>query len=231
MILSTYSMNYGSPPEEYVRSLNRGSIQMDEKLMILTRGDNTYPMFLLPANKVFDGGNIIDRYKDVAAFHIYHSYSPMVNFTNKFWASYTQCANLFSFKKGNSIYWVGKGIICDEKFNPIVMLTVKLPGILTFVGKYRSEIVYPKECLTYYVSRKIFTEEWKKANLALHKVIFGALIPDVIEKGIKMAVKDKLNMINTTYVDAGVDIPHLQELMMENLHKLSETDGDIIKLL
>jgi len=213
--LDTYGYDYTSLAHgcSIGRSLYIGDFYIDK------REDNTYPTFCVTRGNVISDSNSVinpsntwtgDNVLIYTPVEIKVSTQPILNFTQKLWMAYTKGTGLYTFKKGTTFYHVGKGIITDNHYNPFVMVVIKVPTINEKQGIKNYELKFDKRDVTVWLSRIIFTPEFKTNHSALHKLLFNVIIPHAISNGIRVGVKESLSMFTETKVYPELSFDEMQ---------------------
>ncbi|MGI6710132.1 MAG: hypothetical protein ACOX4W_01610 [Bacilli bacterium] len=112
-------------------------------------------------------------------------------------------------------YFIGKGIITDENFNPLVLVTFDNVSD-KYDGDRRSNIL-KMECVDVYYSRVIFSEDFIKNQIPMFNNITKKIMPYFMGYAIKQHIKNDLNIWGRTIVDSSRSIDSYNDIILENL--------------
>lgn len=112
-------------------------------------------------------------------------------------------------------YFIGKGIITDENFNPLVLVTFDNVSD-KYDGDRRSNIL-KMEYVNVYYSRVIFSEDFIKNQISMFNNITKKIMPYFMGYAIKQHIKNDLNIWGSTIVDSSRSIDSYNDIILENL--------------
>lgn len=112
-------------------------------------------------------------------------------------------------------YFIGKGIITDENFNPLVLVTFDNVSD-KYDGDRRSNIL-KMEYVNVYYSRVIFSEDFIKNQIPMFNNITKKIMPYFMGYAIKQHIKNDLNIWGRTIVDSSRSIDSYNDIILENL--------------
>lgn len=111
-------------------------------------------------------------------------------------------------------YFIGKGIITDENFNPLVLVTFDNVNDNYWSGR-RSAL--KMEYVDVYYNRVIFTEDFIKNQISMFNNITKKIMPYFMGYAIKQHIKNDLNIWGRTIVDSSRSIDSYNDIILENL--------------
>ena len=111
-------------------------------------------------------------------------------------------------------YFIGKGIITDENFNPLVLVTFDNVNDNYWSGG-RSAL--KMEYVDVYYNRIIFTEDFIKNQTQMFNNITKKIMPYFMGYAIKQHIKNDLNIWGKTIVDSSRSIDSYNDIILENL--------------
>lgn len=115
----------------------------------------------------------------------------------------------------DDFYFIGKGIITDENFNPLVLVTFdNVIGNYDLTGR-RS--VLKMEYVDVYYNRVIFSEDFIKNQTTMFNNITKKIMPYFMGYAIKQHIKNDLNIWGKTLVDSSRSIDSYNDIILENL--------------
>ena len=218
MNLNTNTIISSRYPIKNIRTITNYYLKNDKSVYIKVEPNREVPIYTLDAERLFIYNYDNSSYK-------YNSYllpleyydTPIKVLGEKF---YTCFAHLNKFRKysvATKSYYIGKGIITDDLFNPLLLTTYHLD--IGDLDRYNYEHNagrtptphFDQSKLKIYLSRKIFTEEFREQNKKLHKELFNVIIPKLMELEIPITVKTELNMLTEVFVDPSLTINQLQD--------------------
>ncbi len=112
-------------------------------------------------------------------------------------------------------YFIGKGIITDENFNPLVLVTFDNVSD-KYDGDRRSNIL-KMEYVNVYYNRIIFSEDFIKNQISMFNNITKKIMPNFMGYAIKQHIKNDLNIWGRTIVDSSRSIDSYNDIILENL--------------
>ncbi len=112
-------------------------------------------------------------------------------------------------------YFIGKGIITDENFNPLVLVTFDNVSD-KYDGDRRSNIL-KMEYVNVYYNRVIFSEDFIKNQISMFNNITKKIMPYFMGYAIKQHIKNDLNIWGSTIVDSSRSIDSYNDIILENL--------------
>lgn len=112
-------------------------------------------------------------------------------------------------------YFIGKGIITDENFNPLVLVTFDNVSD-NYVWSGEREFL-KMECVDVYYNRVIFSEDFIKNQIPMFNNITKKIMPYFIGYAIKQHIKNDLNIWGNTIVDSSRSIDSYNDIILENL--------------
>lgn len=173
--------------------------------------DIEVPIYLLDKDSLmrYDYATRQWRWNGGYSRHLAYYDVPMKVLGTKFYDCFKHLGSLKKYSVSDKSYFIGKGIITDEFFEPLILTTYSFgDDDLQYEG---SERRFKQEKIKVYLNRTIFTEEFRVANKRLHREIINIILPDLMQFDIKISIKRELNMLNVTHVDASLNINQLQE--------------------
>lgn len=115
----------------------------------------------------------------------------------------------------DDFYFIGKGIITDENFNPLVLVTFdNVIGNYDLTGR-RS--ILKMEYVNVYYNRVIFTEDFIKNQTTMFNNITKKIMPYFMGYAIKQHIKNDLNIWGQAIVDSSRSIDSYNDIILENL--------------
>lgn len=121
--------------------------------------------------------------------------------------------HLTLLKLKDYFYFIGKGIITDENFNPLVLVTFD-----NVSDNYDSErITLKMEYVDVYYNRVIFSEDFIKNQTQMFNNITKKIMPYFMGYAIKQHIKNDLNIWGRTIVDSSRSIDSYNDIILENL--------------
>ena len=218
MNLNTNTIISSRYPIKSLRTITNCFLKSDESIYIKVEPNREIPIYTLDSERLF-----IFNY-DTLSYN-YNSYVKELNYYDnpikvlgeKFYLCFANLANFKKYSVSNKSYYIGKGIITDIAFNPLLLTTYVLDsGDLERFNYEHSAGRTPiphfdQSKLKVYLSREIFTEEFREQNKRLHKELFNVIIPKLMELDIPITVKTELNMLTKTFVDPSLTIGQLQD--------------------
>lgn len=112
-------------------------------------------------------------------------------------------------------YFIGKGIITDENFNPLVLVT--FDNVSDKYGGDRRSNILKMEYVNVYYSRVIFSEDFIKNQVTMFNNITKKIMPNFMGYAIKQHIKNDLNIWGRTIVDSSRSIDSYNDIILENL--------------
>lgn len=112
-------------------------------------------------------------------------------------------------------YFIGKGIITDENFNPLVLVTFDNVSDNDVVSYGR--VVLKMEYVDVYYNRIIFSEDFIKNQTTMFNNITKKIMPHFMGHAIKQHIKNDLNIWGRTIVDSSRSIDSYNDIILENL--------------
>lgn len=112
-------------------------------------------------------------------------------------------------------YFIGKGIITDENFNPLVLVTFDNVSD-NYVLSHRRDVL-KMECVDVYYNRVIFSEDFIKNQTSMFNNITKKIMPYFMGYAIKQHIKNDLNIWGKTIVDSSRSIDSYNDIILENL--------------
>ena len=116
-------------------------------------------------------------------------------------------------------YFIGKGIITDENFNPLVLVTFDNVSD-KYDGDRRSNIL-KMEYVDVYYSRVIFSEDFIKNQISMFNNITKKIMPYFMGYAIKQHIKNDLNIWGSTIVDSSRSVDSYNDIILENLDEFT----------
>lgn len=115
-------------------------------------------------------------------------------------------------------YFIGKGIITDENFNPLVLVTFNnVSDNYVEDAWYRRRDTLKMECVDVYYNRVIFSEDFIKNQITMFNNITKKIMPYFMGHAIKQHIKNDLNIWGETIVDSSRSIDSYNDIILENL--------------
>lgn len=115
-------------------------------------------------------------------------------------------------------YFIGKGIITDENFNPLVLVT--FDNVSDNYVLILGSSVLKMECVDVYYNRVIFSEDFIKNQTTMFNNITKKIMPYFMGYAIKQHIKNDLNIWGKTIVDSSRSIDSYNDIILENLDEL-----------
>ena len=112
-------------------------------------------------------------------------------------------------------YFIGKGIITDENFNPLVLVT--FDNVSDKYGGDRRSNILKMEYVNVYYNRIIFSEDFIKNQISMFNNITKKIMPYFMGYAIKQHIKNDLNIWGRTIVDSSRSIDSYNDIILENL--------------
>lgn len=112
-------------------------------------------------------------------------------------------------------YFIGKGIITDENFNPLVLVTFDNVNDNYDLSVRRS--ILKMEYVDVYYNRVIFSEDFIKNQTPMFNSITKKIMPYFMGYAIKQHIKNDLNIWGRTIVDSSRSIDSYNDIILENL--------------
>lgn len=134
---------------------------------------------------------------------------------------------LDTFKYGTSIphltilqlkdyfYFIGKGIITDENYNPLVLVT--FDNVSDKYDFKRGRNILKMEYVDVYYNRVIFSEDFIKNQPFMFNNITKKIMPYFMGYAIKQHIKNDLNIWGSTIVDSSRSVDSYNDIILENL--------------
>lgn len=113
------------------------------------------------------------------------------------------------------LYFIGKGIITDENFNPLVLVTFDNVNDNYDLDGGRS--ILKMEYVDVYYNRVIFSEDFIKNQTQMFNNITKKIMPYFMGYAIKQHIKNDLNIWGKTIVDSSRSIDSYNDIILENL--------------
>lgn len=113
------------------------------------------------------------------------------------------------------LYFIGKGIITDENYNPLVLVTFD-----NVSDKYdfdRERSILKMEYVDVYYNRVIFSEDFIKNQPFMFNNITKKIMPYFMGYAIKQHIKNDLNIWGSTIVDPSRSVDSYNDIILENL--------------
>lgn len=134
--------------------------------------------------------------------------TPMKVLNAKFYDCFRSLGNLKKYSVSDKDYYIGKGIITDSFFEPLILTTY----VFTDADlEQSSNTVLNQDRVKVYLNRDIFTDNFRIANKRLHRELINIILPELMKYDMKISIKKELNMFNSSFVDASLNINQLQE--------------------
>ena len=115
-------------------------------------------------------------------------------------------------------YFIGKGIITDENFNPLVLVTFDNVSDNYLESTWsRSEDILKMEYVDVYYNRVIFSEDFIKNQTTMFNSITKKIMPYFMGYAIKQHIKNDLNIWSNTIIDSSRSIDLYNDIILENL--------------
>lgn len=115
-------------------------------------------------------------------------------------------------------YFIGKGIITDENFNPLVLVT--FDNVSDNYALSHGRDILKMECVDVYYNRVIFSEDFIKNQTSMFNNITKKIMPYFMGYAIKQHIKNDLNIWGKTIVDSSRSIDSYNDIILENLDEL-----------
>ena len=112
-------------------------------------------------------------------------------------------------------YYIGKGIITDENFNPLVLVTFDNVNDNYDLDGRRS--ILKMEYVDVYYNRVIFSEDFIKNQAPMFNNITKKIMPYFMGYAIKQHIKNDLNIWGRAIVDSSRSIDSYNDIILENL--------------
>lgn len=112
-------------------------------------------------------------------------------------------------------YFIGKGIITDENFNPLVLVT--FDNVSDKYDGSRGSNILKMEYVNVYYSRVIFSEDFIKNQISMFNNITKKIMPYFMGYAIKQHIKNDLNIWGRTIVDSSRSVDSYNDIILENL--------------
>lgn len=109
-------------------------------------------------------------------------------------------------------YFIGKGIITDENFNPLVLVT--FDNVSDNYERERS--ILKMEYVDVYYNRVIFSEDFIKNQTFMFNNITKKIMPYFMGYAIKQHIKNDLNIWGSTIVDSSRSVDSYNDIILEN---------------
>lgn len=192
-------------------------------------------------NSILSGKNVIvlpdikipifvDEEVDFINHGMQKSIIPVFKGTNVSYKSFSKGV-LNTFKNGTSnlphltvlqlkdyFYFIGKGIITDENFNPLVLVTFDNVNDNYIKSSWRwGGDNLKMEYVDVYYNRVIFSEDFMKNQITMFNSITKKIMPYFMGYAIKQHIKNDLNIWGKTCVDSSRSIDSYNDIILENL--------------
>ncbi len=143
----------------------------------------------------------------------YKSFSK--NLLNTFKNGTNNLPHLTVLQLKDYFYYIGKGIITDENFNPLVLVTFDNVNDNYDLSGRRS--ILKMEYVDVYYNRVIFSEDFIKNQTSMFNNITKKIMPYFMGYAIKQHIKNDLNIWGKTIVDSSRSIDSYNDIILENL--------------
>lgn len=143
----------------------------------------------------------------------YKSFSKNLLGTFKYGTSNSPHLSVLQLK--DHFYFIGKGIITDENFNPLVLVT--FDNVRDNYGEIRGRAVLKMEYVDVYYNRIIFSEDFIKNQTSMFNNITKKIMPYFMGYAIKQHIKNDLNIWGDTIIDSSRSIDSYNDIILENL--------------
>lgn len=209
--LSQLPVNLQPYDNNYIR--NFGSIVLSDKNVIVLP-DIKIPIFV--DKEVHFNGHGMEKFI-ITVFKgtnvSYKSFSK--NLLGTFKNGTSSLPHLTVLQLKDYLYFIGKGIITDENFNPLVLVTFdNVSGNCDLAGR---EITLKMEYVDVYYNRVIFSEDFIKNQTSMFNNITKNIMPYFMGYAIKQHIKNDLNIWGSTIVDSSRSIDSYNDIILENL--------------
>lgn len=112
-------------------------------------------------------------------------------------------------------YYIGKGIITDENFNPLVLVT--FDNVSNNYSESGRISILKMEYVDVYYNRIIFSEDFIKNQNPMFNNITKKIMPYFMGHAIKQHIKNDLNIWSNTIVDSSRSVDSYNDIILENL--------------
>ena len=112
-------------------------------------------------------------------------------------------------------YFIGKGIITDKDFNPLVLVTFDNVNDNYDLSGRRG--ILKMEYVDVYYNRVIFSEDFIKNQTQMFNNITKKIMPYFMGYAIKQHIKNDLNIWGKTIVDSSRSVDSYNDIILENL--------------
>lgn len=112
-------------------------------------------------------------------------------------------------------YYIGKGIITDENFNPLVLVT--FDNVSNNYDESGRISILKMEYVDVYYNRIIFSEDFIKNQTTMFNNITKKIMPYFMGHAIKQHIKNDLNIWSNTIIDSSRSIDSYNDIILENL--------------
>lgn len=143
----------------------------------------------------------------------YKSFSK--NLLNTFKNGVSSLPHLTVLQLKDYFYFIGKGIITDENFNPLVLVTFD-----NVSDNYDRSLRFSSLKMEYvdvYYNRVIFSEDFIKNQIQMFNNITKKIMPYFMGYAIRQHIKNDLNIWGNTIIDYSRSIDSYNDIMLENL--------------
>ena len=214
-----------------IRNINNNIVPK----FIFLRNNTEIPIYLLNINIVRSDWNYESRkpkycilLKNTIQKNLtYDNLKPIKSFTTLFKDCFINSYKIHTFEVGNKTYYVGKGIILDDKFIPLLLITSILE--IKEPLEYK-DTVFESKNTNVYLSRKIYSKRFQEEDKKLYRVLFTDVIPSIIDiEDIKITIKDNLDIFKSVEVDSSKSVEQLNKEFLENSYH--EFEQEIISKL
>ena len=203
-------------PSGFTRVRNYGNIIFSGKNVIVLP-DIKIPIFV--DKEVYFAGHgmeksIITVFKGTNVSYKSFSNTLLATFKN----GTNNSSHLTVLQLKDYFYFIGKGIITDENFNPLVLVTFDNvnDNYLTPTGS-RGRNNLKMEYVDVYYNRVIFSEDFIKNQIQMFNNITKKIMPYFMGYAIKQHIKNDLNIWGKTCVDSSRSIDSYNDIILENL--------------
>lgn len=229
MILNTNTLISSNFPLESIRTITNSYVERSQDTYLTINKDVEVPLFTINPNKLFEYDYTGSGYRVKSYDNFLTCYTvPIKVLGDKFYTCFKSLGALRAYTVSNQMYYIGKGIITDKNFNPLIMTTYKVTdtdlGIINSnPGNGTGRLHVVQDNVTIYLSREIYSDRFREENKRLYKELFTVIIPLLMSYDIKIVIKKELNMFMTTFVD-----PRLSNSQLQDRFKIQAQDAKTI---
>lgn len=182
-----------------------------------------YPLFILDFNRFAYYNTTFKRYeynylsRDPLDVPLTYKITAIKSLNSKFYTAFKDSSTLKPYDTSLNRVYIGKGVITDVDFNPLVLTTYFLDqdtlDEATFrhnSNKYYNDSILNQSKMKIYINRSIYSEVFKEDNKRLHKELMNVILPELMKLDIPITFKRELDMFNTPYTDPSIKSDDLQ---------------------